>query len=106
VLDWVFRALSDSARRVILDRLTRGPASVSELATPFDAPLAAIVQHVQVLEARGLIETEKVSRKRTRRILPQSVARAERWLSEEYRRFWGGIGSTAWERSSKGRTCG
>jgi DNA-binding transcriptional ArsR family regulator len=86
-LDRVFHALSDATRRKMLDRLAKGPASVSELAAPFDTTLAAIVQHVQVLEASGLIVTEKIGRSRHCRISSEAVARAERWLSER-RRLW------------------
>lgn len=86
-LDRVFHALSDATRRAMLERLTGGPASVSELAAPFEATLAAIVQHVQVLEASGLIVTEKVGRTRTCRISPEAAARAEQWLSER-RHLW------------------
>jgi DNA-binding transcriptional ArsR family regulator len=86
-LDRTFHALSDATRRALLDRLTRGPASVSELAGPFDSSLAAIVQHVQVLEASGLITTEKVGRTRTCRISTEAVLRAEQWLTER-RQLW------------------
>jgi DNA-binding transcriptional ArsR family regulator len=86
-LDQIFHALSDPTRRAVLDRLTQGPASVSELAAPFETTLAAIVQHVQVLEASGLIATEKVGRTRTCRISADAVARAERWLGER-RALW------------------
>lgn len=86
-LDRVFHALSDPTRRAVLDRLTQGPASVSELAAPFETTLAAIVQHVQVLEASGLITTEKIGRTRTCRVSAEAVARAERWLSER-RELW------------------
>ena len=88
-LDRIFHALADPTRRAVIDRLTRGPASVSELAAPFDSTLAAIVQHVQVLEASGLIATEKVGRKRICRISTEAVAQAERWLSER-RELWDG----------------
>jgi DNA-binding transcriptional ArsR family regulator len=73
----------------MLDRLAKGPATVSELAKPFDSTLAAIVQHVQVLEASGLIETEKIGRTRTCRISTAAVAQAERWLTER-RQLWEG----------------
>ncbi len=86
-LDRIFQALSDPTRRAVLDRLTQGPASVSELAAPFDSTLAAIVQHVQVLEASGLIATEKIGRTRTCRVSADAVARAERWLSERRARW-------------------
>lgn len=80
-LDRVFHALSDPTRRAVLDRLTQGPASVSELAEPFETTLAAIVQHVQVLEASGLISTEKIGRTRTCSVSAEAIARAEQWLS-------------------------
>jgi DNA-binding transcriptional ArsR family regulator len=86
-LDRTFHALSDATRRALLDRLARGPASVSELARPFGSSLAAIVQHVQVLEASGLITTEKVGRTRTCCISRESVLRAEQWLTER-RQLW------------------
>jgi DNA-binding transcriptional ArsR family regulator len=86
-LDLAFHALSDSTRRALVSRLTAGPASVSDLAKPFDATLASIVQHIQVLEASGLIITEKVGRTRTCRISADAVARVEGWLNER-RRTW------------------
>ena len=67
-IDSSFRALAEPTRRAIVDRLSRGPASVSDLARPFDIPLAAVVQHLQVLEESGLIRSEKVGRVRTCRI--------------------------------------
>ena len=79
-LDRAFHALSDGKRRAILDRLARGPQSVSALADPFDATLSAIHQHIQVLEAAGLVETEKVGRVRQCRISRKTVARVEGWL--------------------------
>ncbi|MEZ4316201.1 MAG: metalloregulator ArsR/SmtB family transcription factor [Myxococcota bacterium] len=86
-LDKMFHALADRSRRAMLDRLTRGPATVSELAEPFDCTLAAIVQHVKVLEAGGLVRTEKIGRSRTCRLDTAGVARAERWLQER-RQLW------------------
>ena len=86
-LDRAFHALADATRRGILERLSQGPASVSELAQPYRTTLAAIHQHVQVLEASGLIVTEKTGRTRTCRISADAVARAEQWLSER-RRLW------------------
>ncbi|WHZ33995.1 helix-turn-helix transcriptional regulator [Sagittula sp. MA-2] len=79
-LDRAFHALSDGTRRAILDRLARGPRSVSALAHPFDATLSAIHQHIQVLEASGLVETEKVGRVRQCRISRKAVAQVEGWL--------------------------
>jgi DNA-binding transcriptional ArsR family regulator len=86
-LDRAFHALADATRRGILDRLSRGPASVSELAKPYASSLAAIHQHVQVLEASGLIITEKRGRSRECRISSDAVLRVERWLSER-RQLW------------------
>ncbi len=86
-LDRVFHALSDPTRRAVLDRLCQGPASVSELAAPFETTLAAIVQHVQVLEASGLISTEKTGRTRTCSLSAEEIARAEQWLTAR-REIW------------------
>ncbi|MCA1439970.1 winged helix-turn-helix transcriptional regulator [Ensifer sp. IC4062] len=86
-LDRAFHALADATRRGILDRLSRGPASVSELAKPYSASLAAIHQHVQVLEASGLVVTEKRGRTRECRISSEAVLRVESWLNER-RQLW------------------
>ena len=67
-IDRVFHALGDPTRRAILDKLSKGPLSVSRLATPLDITLTAVVQHLQVLEESGLVHTEKVGRIRTCRI--------------------------------------
>jgi DNA-binding transcriptional ArsR family regulator len=88
-LDLVFQALADPGRRVMVERLTRGPASVSELAKPLDMTLPAVVQHLQVLEASGLVRSEKIGRVRTCRIEPKVLRNAERWISER---------RTVWER--------
>ena len=81
-LDLAFQALADPTRRVMVERLSQGPASVSELARPLDMTLSAVVQHLAVLEASGLVRSEKVGRVRTCRIEPQMFTAAERWLSE------------------------
>ena len=81
-LDRVFHALADPSRRLMVERLSRGPASVSELARPLTMTLAAVVQHLQVLEASGLVRTEKVGRVRTCRIEPAALRTAEQWISE------------------------
>ncbi len=86
-LDLAFHALSDATRRGLLDRLSQGPASVSELAQPYSVSLAAIHQHVQILEASGLVITEKRGRTRECRISTAAVLRVETWLSER-RRLW------------------
>ncbi|OJA41586.1 transcriptional regulator [Burkholderia ubonensis] len=86
-LDRAFHALADATRRGMLERLSRGPASVSELAEPYGTSLAAIHQHVQVLEASGLVVTEKRGRVRECRISSEAVQRVESWLSER-RLLW------------------
>jgi len=88
-LDMAFHALSDATRRGILDHLSRGSASVSDLAKPYDTSLSAIHQHVQVLEASGLVVTEKRGRVRECRISSEAVLRVEIWLSER-RQLWEG----------------
>jgi DNA-binding transcriptional ArsR family regulator len=81
-LDQVFHALADPSRRGMVERLSRGPASVSELARPLEMSLAAVVQHLQVLEASGLVRSQKVGRVRTCRIEPAALGAAEQWISE------------------------
>ncbi len=79
-LDGVFHALADPTRRAIVVRLCEGPATVSQLAEPFEISLPGIVQHLQVLEASGLIRSEKIGRVRSCSIVPATVRRAENWL--------------------------
>jgi DNA-binding transcriptional ArsR family regulator len=86
-LDRVYHALSDPTRRAIVDRLTHGDASVSELAQPLAMSLAAVVQHVQALEASGVIRTAKTGRVRTCTLDREVLAFAERWLTQR-RTFW------------------
>ena len=81
-LDLAFHALADPTRRAIVDRLTEGPASVSALAEPLAMSLPAVVQHLQVLEASGLVRTEKVGRVRTCHVVPAALRAAEQWISE------------------------
>jgi DNA-binding transcriptional ArsR family regulator len=81
-LDHLFQALSDPTRRTIVERLSRGPASVSELAGPLPMSLPAVVQHLQVLETSGLVRSEKVGRVRTCRIEPAALRTAEQWITE------------------------
>ncbi len=81
-LDRVFHALSDPGRRLMLDRLSEGPASVSELGKPLAMSLAAVVQHVQVLEESGLVLSQKLGRIRTCRLNPATLRSAEHWISE------------------------
>ena len=86
-LDRTFQALADKSRRCMVERLALGSASVSELAEPLAMSLAAVVQHVQVLEACGLVKTEKVGRTRTCRIEPAAMTAAEKWITDR-RRGW------------------
>jgi DNA-binding transcriptional ArsR family regulator len=81
-LDLVFHALADASRRDMLARLTRGPASVSDLAEPLDMSLSAVVQHLAVLEESGLVKSEKVGRVRTCRIVPATLRTAEQWIAQ------------------------
>ena len=81
-LDRVFHALADPGRRLMLERLGRGPASVSELGKPLSMSLAAVVQHVQILETSGLVRTQKVGRTRTCSLNPLTLRSAEQWMSE------------------------
>jgi DNA-binding transcriptional ArsR family regulator len=86
-LSSAFHALSDATRRAVLSRLTRGPATVKELAEPFDMGLPAFLKHVRVLEESGLIATEKNGRVRTCQIQTKRLSDAEAWLSEQ-RAYW------------------
>ena len=87
-LDRVFQALADSTRRGLVERLVRGPASVSELSRPLDMSLPAVMQHLQVLEDAGLVRSEKTGRVRTCRIEPDALRAAEAWVTGQ---------RTAWE---------
>jgi DNA-binding transcriptional ArsR family regulator len=86
-VDRVFHALAEPTRRAMVERLSSGPMSVSDLAQPFGITLAAVVQHLQVLEESGLIRTEKVGRVRTCRVDAAGLSLAERWLAER-RALW------------------
>ena len=88
-LDLMFQALADPTRRAMIDRLSRGPASVSELAKPFDMSLPAVVQHLQALEHSGLVTSQKVGRVRTVQIQPDTLSLAEQWINDR---------RTAWSR--------
>jgi DNA-binding transcriptional ArsR family regulator len=88
-LDQVFHALADPSRRAMVERLSLGPASVSELARPLAMSLPAVVQHLQVLETSGLVRTEKSGRVRTCTIVPNTLATAAQWIDER---------KTTWER--------
>lgn len=88
-LDLAFQALADPSRRAMVDRLGRGPASVSELAQPLSMSLPAVMQHLAVLETAGLVQSEKVGRVRRCSIAPAALAQAEHWFAER---------RTLWER--------
>jgi DNA-binding transcriptional ArsR family regulator len=87
VADDVFYALSNSTRRKVLEQLSVGPATVSELAAPFDMKLPSFVQHLSVLEQSRLVKSKKRGRVRTYEIVPERFKVAEDWLSEQ-RRLW------------------
>ena len=86
-LDRVFHAVADPTRRAIVERLTAGPASVSDLAMPFPVSLSAIGQHLQVLEKSGLIRTRKAGRVRTVELAPDALTAAERWFTSHRQRW-------------------
>jgi DNA-binding transcriptional ArsR family regulator len=88
-VDELFRALGDPTRRDMVERLGLGPATVSQLAQPLDMTLSAVVQHLAVLEASGLVRSEKVGRTRTCRLEPVGLRRAEDWFAGQ---------RAAWER--------
>jgi DNA-binding transcriptional ArsR family regulator len=78
----VFHALGDATRRLIVEKLSKGPISVSQLAQPLEMTLAAVLQHLQVLEDCGLVHTEKAGRVRTCRIEPSGLSVAEQWIDD------------------------
>jgi DNA-binding transcriptional ArsR family regulator len=86
-IDRVLHALGDPSRRAIMEKLSQGPISVSRLAEPLDITLAAVVQHLQVLEESGLVQTEKVGRVRTCRIEPGGLSVVDKWIADR-RSMW------------------
>ena len=86
-LDLMFQALADRGRRSMIERLSRGPASVSELAAPLEMSLSAVVQHLAVLEASGIVRSEKVGRVRTCRLGLRRLEEEAAWI-ERYRQRW------------------
>jgi len=86
-LDRTFAALADPARRTIVERLSSGPATVSELAKPLPMSLPAVMLHLKVLEESGMVKSEKVGRVRTCRIDPAMLSQAEIWVAER-RAMW------------------
>jgi len=89
-LDAMFHALADPARRQMVERLARGPASVSQLAEPLPMSLSAVVQHLRILEGSGLVLSRKVGRVRTCQLESGALSLAEQWINER---------RTAWARS-------
>jgi DNA-binding transcriptional ArsR family regulator len=87
LLDRTFAALSDPTRRDILERLSYGPASISELSRPFDISLPGVMKHIRILEGAGLVTTEKKGRTRECRLGPEQMDDASRWI-ETRRRQW------------------
>jgi DNA-binding transcriptional ArsR family regulator len=88
-LDLAFQALADPTRRAMVKRLTRSPASVSDLARPLTMSLPAVLQHLAVLESSGLVVSEKIGRVRMCRIEPKALTLAEQWINAR---------RTEWER--------
>lgn len=86
-LDGLLKALADPTRRAVVERLAEGPAAMSELARPFDMALPSFLQHLKVLEASGLVQSEKSGRVRTYRLRTEAFAPVESWLSRQ-RRLW------------------
>ncbi len=81
-IDRAFHALGDRTRRAIIEKLSHGPISVSTLAEPLDMTLAAVVQHLQILEESGLVRSEKTGRVRTCQIEPKGFALVEKWITD------------------------
>lgn len=86
-IDATLHALADANRRAMVARLTRGPASVSELAAPLEISLPSALQHIEVLQRAELVRSDKVGRVRTCRLRPEPLRDVERWVAEQ-RRFW------------------
>jgi DNA-binding transcriptional ArsR family regulator len=80
-LDRLFQALADPARRAMVERLSRGPAPVGELARPLPMSLPAAMQHLDVLQAAGLVRSEKIGRVRICAIKPEAFSKAEEWIN-------------------------
>lgn len=86
-VELVFKALGDPTRRKVLERLGRGPASMTELAAPFQMALPSFVQHMRVLEQCGLVSSAKIGRVRRYALAPQRLKVAEQWLAQQ-RALW------------------
>ncbi|MCY1141940.1 metalloregulator ArsR/SmtB family transcription factor [Actinoplanes sp. Pm04-4] len=81
-LDLAFAALADGSRRTMVDRLSRGPATVKQLAEPLVMSLPAVLQHLRVLEESGLVRTQKTGRVRTCYLEPAVLNAAEQWIAD------------------------
>src|SRR5438105_1319773 len=79
----MFHAIADPSRRAMIERLARGPASVSELARPFDMALPTVLQHLGVLEAAGIVTSSKVGRVRTYQLAPEALTPAAAWIGRQ-----------------------
>jgi DNA-binding transcriptional ArsR family regulator len=86
-LDQVLTAISDPTRRAILDRLTRGPARVTDIAEPFEMSLAAVSKHLRMLERAGLVRRARLGREHTLTLDARPLRRVVQWTSR-YERFW------------------
>ena len=86
-VETTFRALSDPTRRRVVERLAAGPASMTELARPFEITLPSLAKHLALLERSGLVRSRKVGRVRTYRLVPSRLKSAEHWLSRQ-RDMW------------------
>ena len=86
-LDAIFRGLADPTRRAVLERLSRGPTPVTELAQPFDMALPSFTQHLNILEGCGLVKSTKTGRVRTYTLVPASLSRADAWLNRQQARW-------------------
>ena len=86
-LNLAYQALGDTTRRALVERLTHGPATVSELAAPLPMSLPAVMLHLKVLESSGLVKSHKQGRVRTCRIEPLMLSQAEHWIAER-RQMW------------------
>ena len=88
-IDRVFHALADGTRRTLIQQLSYGPAAVSDLARPLSISLAAVVQHLQILEDCGVVTTRKTGRVRTCQLDPEGLLQAEKWIASR-RLLWEG----------------
>ena len=86
-VDRVFHSLGDPTRRAIVERLSRGPLSVSSLAAPLEITLTAVIQHLQILEESGLVRTEKIGRVRTCSLESEGLSVLEQWIRDR-RSLW------------------